>query len=76
MPDIVLPNLALARGQVDRQAERRTNEAWIQQTWESSSTLVLPVSGGQVPVEMGDQVRLHSIAPRRGTSGHGADVPR
>ena len=63
MPDIVLPNLALARGQVDRQAERRPNEAWIQQTWESSTTHVLPVSDGQVPVEMGDQVRLHSIAP-------------
>lgn len=61
MPDIVRPNLALARGQVDRQAERRTDEEWIGQTWESSATRVLPVSDGQVPVDTGPRVRLRWI---------------
>ncbi|WP_404816836.1 NAD(+) diphosphatase [Streptomyces thermolineatus] len=42
--------LALARPGVDRDAEHRTDEAWLAAAWSHPTTRVLVVSGGQVLV--------------------------
>lgn len=59
----LLSDLALARGGIDRRAERRTDDGWIAQAWADTSTLVLPVHEGQVAIEgSGDRVRAISTA--------------
>jgi NAD+ diphosphatase len=52
-----LPNLgplALARGTVDRSAERRTDPEWLEARWTDPGTRVLVVNDGQALARLGD----------------------
>jgi NAD+ diphosphatase len=60
----LLADLALARGDVDRCAERRADGAWLAQAWTDPSTRVLMVHDGAVAV---DGNRLRSVS--------GSEVP-
>lgn len=62
----LLADLALARGGVDRCAERRTDDTWLDETWGADATSVLAVHEGFVPVD-GSRHRLRPMSP--------ADVP-
>jgi NAD+ diphosphatase len=42
--------LALARGQLDRAAERRRDDEWLAVAWHAPTTQVVVVADGQVPV--------------------------
>ena len=59
----LLADLALARGTVDRAAERRADAAWVAERWSDPRTRVIAVSDGSVPVESADTgaPRLHFI---------------
>ena len=46
----LLADLALARGSLDRVAERRDAAAWLAERWSAPSTRVLPVHDGTVPI--------------------------
>lgn len=46
--------LALARGTVDRSAERRTDPAWLEARWTDPGTRVLIVDDGQALVRLGE----------------------
>ena len=59
----LLADLALARGDIDRQAECRGDDAWLARTWADAATLVLPVHDGQVPVQEVEGVPR--LLPRR-----------
>jgi NAD+ diphosphatase len=61
---ILLADLALARGDVDRLAERRSDPGWISDTWADS--LVIPVHEGQIAV---DGNALRPMLPREVPSG-------
>jgi NAD+ diphosphatase len=66
-PDpVLLSDLSLARGGVDRRAEWRTDDDWLAGAWSQESTLVLPVSDGAFAVESG-RAALRPMRP--------ADVP-
>ena len=47
----LLTDLSLARGGVDRQAERRGDEDWLAEVWAGADVLVLPVEDGVVPID-------------------------
>ena len=59
----LLGDLSLARGGVDRLAERRSDADWLEQAWADDRTRVLPVHEGAVPVEPGRAV-LRPLHPR------------
>lgn len=59
----LLEDLSLARGGIDRNAEHRSDEDWIQRAWADERTLVLPVHEGSVPVEPGAP-RLRPLSAR------------
>jgi NAD+ diphosphatase len=46
----MLPDLALARAAVDRAAHRRTDDDWLDKTWQDPATRVLLISGGRADV--------------------------
>ena len=50
----LLVDLALARGRVDRKAERRHDQQWLDAAWADPGTRVLPVHDGMVPVDAAD----------------------
>jgi NAD+ diphosphatase len=62
----LLADLALARGGIDRRAERRTDDEWLAAAWADASTRVLPVHEGIVCIDETGR-RIRSIQP--------ADVP-
>lgn len=45
-----LEGLALARHAIDRATERRRDASWVERLWADPRTQVLPLIGGQVPV--------------------------
>jgi NAD+ diphosphatase len=47
----LLADLALARGGIDRHAEHRADEAWLERAWSDERTRVLAVQDGAFPVE-------------------------
>ncbi len=59
----LLADLSLARGGIDRNAERRSDEDWLERAWADERTLVLPVHEGSVPVEPGAP-RLRPLSAR------------
>lgn len=63
----LLAELSLARGDVDRQADRRGDLEWLERTWSAEGTLVLAVHDGTVPVAADAQPRLRPL--------RAADVP-
>jgi NAD+ diphosphatase len=46
----MLPDLALSRAAVDRAAHRRTDEDWLDKTWQDPATRVMLVSEGRADV--------------------------
>lgn len=50
----ILGPLALARGTVDRSAERRTDPEWLEARWAEPGTRVLVVNDGQALARLGD----------------------
>jgi len=67
----LLADLALARGGIDRRAERRSDEEWLAQVWADERTRVLPVHDGMIAVD----TSLARLRPIR-TSDVTADVER
>ena len=67
----LLADLALARGGIDRRAERRSDEEWLAQVWADERTRVLPVHDGMIAVDT-SPVRLRPIR----TSDVTADAER
>ena len=67
----LLADLALARGAVDRAAERRADAAWVAECWSDPRTRVIAVSDGSVPVEWTDSgaPRLRFIDAQAADSG-------
>jgi NAD+ diphosphatase len=49
----MLTELALARGRIDRQEERRADEAWLAEMWRSPVTRVIGVRDGVLPIRDG-----------------------
>ena len=45
-----MPDLALARAAVDRAAHRRTDDDWLDKSWQDSATRVMLVSDGRADV--------------------------
>jgi NAD+ diphosphatase len=65
-----LTRLALARGEVDRSAHLRTDEAWQERAWADPATQVVVVSQGQALCEIGDDdARLCLVPPSQGPDG-------
>lgn len=62
----LLADLALARGGIDRRAEFRADEEWLERAWADERTRVLAVCDGVIPVAP-DAARLRPMLP--------ADVP-
>jgi NAD+ diphosphatase len=75
-----LPDLALARSVVDRAAERRTDEAWLAQAWESPKVQVVRTFRGTAAVA-GDpgslelDIRPDTEPDQRTFLGVDGDVP-
>jgi NAD+ diphosphatase len=67
----LLADLALARGGIDRRAERRSDEEWLAQVWADERTWVLPVHDGMIAVD----TSLARLRPIR-TSDVTADAER
>jgi NAD+ diphosphatase len=67
----LLADLALARGGIDRRAERRSDEEWLAQVWADERTRVLPVHDGMIAVD----TSLARLRPIR-TSDVTADAER
>jgi NAD+ diphosphatase len=63
----LLADLSLARGDVDRQADRRSDPEWLARAWSDEGTRVLAVQEGSVPVAPGGAPRLRPL--------RAADVP-
>jgi NAD+ diphosphatase len=59
----LLADLSLARGGIDRNAEHRGDEDWLERVWADEQTLVLPVHEGSVPVDPGAP-RLRPLSAR------------
>lgn len=59
----LLADLSLARGGIDRNAEHRGDEDWLERAWADEQTLVLPVHEGSVPVDPGAP-RLRPLSAR------------
>jgi NAD+ diphosphatase len=69
-PSTGLGPLALARGEVDRSAHLRTDEAWLAQAWARPGTRVLVVGGGRALVRAaGDGAELVFTAPSQAPDG-------
>lgn len=49
--DALLADLALARGAVDRHAELRADDDWLERAWTDEASLALAVHDGLVPIE-------------------------
>lgn len=45
------PQIALSVRAHDRAGNRRTDEAWLEETWADPATQVLPLAGGRFPVD-------------------------
>ena len=63
-----MPDLALARAAVDRAAHRRTDEDWLDKTWQDPATRVMLVSDGRADVS-GDPPALVFHPPGEVPSG-------
>jgi NAD+ diphosphatase len=75
-----LPDLALARSAVDRAAEHRGDDAWLQAAWESPKVQVVRTSSGTAavagdPPRLALDVRPDVEADRRFFLGVQKDVP-
>ena len=60
--------LALARGALDRMAERRRDEDWVAAAWAGSRVLVVD-ERGRVPVRLTDRPALSFVPARRAPAG-------
>lgn len=60
--------LALARGTLDRMAERRRDEDWVTAAWAGSQVLVVD-ERGRVPFRLDDRPRLAFVPARRAPIG-------
>lgn len=77
MPDKgLLDSLALARGTIDRAAERRDDTAWLEATWADEASRVLVIHHGRaaavVPADAGGargSASLHYIPPSQSPDG-------
>lgn len=58
----LLADLALARGSVDRMAERRADASWVDSVRADPATRFLAVHGGTVPVESAASPRLRFVS--------------
>jgi NAD+ diphosphatase len=66
----VLSGLALARGEVDRSAQLRSDADWLEQAWADPRTRVIMVARGQALCELdGDEARLTFAAPAEASDG-------
>jgi NAD+ diphosphatase len=65
-----LTGLALARGEVDRSAHLRSDDAWLAAAWADPGTRVLSVQHGQAFCELGHgEARLGFTAPAQAPDG-------
>jgi NADH pyrophosphatase NudC (nudix superfamily) len=65
-----LPRLALARGEVDRSAHLREDQAWLDAAWADPATRVLAVEHGRAIVGFGpDDVGLVFLPPEQAPQG-------
>jgi NAD+ diphosphatase len=65
-----LDQLALARGEVDRAAHRRTDEDWLAAAWADPGTRVVVVERGQANVSFaGDGAALLFVPPQEAPEG-------
>lgn len=69
MSDSGLGWLALARGTLDRVAERRRDTAWLELAWDDPRTRVLMIDEGRVLVRVQDLPTLALVPPGTGTQG-------
>lgn len=58
----LLADLALARGGIDRRAEYRADDEWLERAWADERTRVLAVHDGVIPVQA-DSARLRPMLP-------------
>ncbi|GAA4090198.1 NAD(+) diphosphatase [Actinomadura miaoliensis] len=61
--------LALARGDVDRVAERRRDDAWLREVWADPGTRVLVVERGKTLVRDDGEPRLLLLTPEAAPEG-------
>ena len=59
----LLTSLTLARADVDRAAERRSDPAWLDAVWSDAATRVLVLHRGKARVVGDADVALHLVAP-------------
>ncbi len=62
----LLTDLTLARGTVDRAAERRTDDSWLTASWADPATRVLLADGGRAPVVTDSGRVALALVPTRG----------
>ena len=66
----VLTGLALARGEVDRAAHLRADDAWLEGAWADPGTRVLVVEHGRALCAIDDrQARLCFVSPANAPDG-------
>lgn len=58
----LLADLALARGGIDRRAEFRPDEQWLERAWADERTRVLAVHDGDIPLQA-DAARVRPMLP-------------
>lgn len=61
--------LALARGDIDRVAERRRDDAWLSEAWADPATRVLVVERGKTLVQGDEKPRLLLLPPAAAPQG-------
>ncbi|REE98757.1 NAD(+) diphosphatase [Thermomonospora umbrina] len=61
--------LALARGRLDRVAERRRDDAWVAERWADPASRVLVVEGGRALITTADGPRLIHVSPEDAPEG-------
>jgi NAD+ diphosphatase len=67
---LTLTGLALARGEVDRAAERRADEAWLAAAWADQGSQVLVVERGKAIVALdGERASLVLVPPAQAPDG-------
>ena len=68
MTDLSHPEIALSVRAHDRVGHRRTDQAWLDQTWADPATRVLPIAAGRFPVNA-DRDALAWLSPVAAPAG-------